>query len=66
MKGKANGGTDDHHWAILDEKLKMTICKHLFVRTPSWMEKGCNDDWMVVTEGTLNIHKPTSTIEIIP
>jgi len=66
-KGTNGGGTDDHHWAILDEKFKMIICKHLFIRTPSWMERGCSDeDWMVVTEGQLEINKPTSTVEIVP
>ena len=65
-RGEPGRGTLDHVWRVFDETGKEWLCKHVVIDVPSFSEKEAeSEDWNMVCNGKMVIHKQSSTIEIV-
>ena len=61
-KGLPNRGTDDHAWRVFEDG-KEYLCKNININVPCYGAK-TGPDWSICCEGTMEIDRETSTINI--
>jgi len=63
--GQPGRGSVDHKWRVFDETGKEWLCHRVCIHVPSWTESDPNGhDWNIVCHATMQIDKPTSTINL--
>jgi hypothetical protein len=64
-RGQEGRGTVDHVWRVFADN-KEYLAKHVDINVPSRTEKeGASEDWNIVCEGEMHIHRETSSITIL-
>lgn len=64
-RGQPGRGSVDHVWRVFDETGKEWLCKNVTMNVLSRGEKEPeSEDWNIVCNGTMRIHKETSTVII--